>query len=70
MAERYGMLPSEVIQRANTFDLVVLTAAVSYRNEQYEKAVDPDYKPKTKQLSQEEMLAMITRVRNKQENKK
>jgi len=66
MAERYGMLPSEVLNRANTVDISIMTAAIAYRNEQIERANDPDYKPKVKELSQAEMLAMLERVRNKQ----
>jgi hypothetical protein len=32
MAERYGKLPSEVIQNASTVDLFVYDTGVSYRN--------------------------------------
>jgi hypothetical protein len=66
MAERYGLLPSEILRRGDTLDITVMTAAISYRNEQMEKANDPNYVPKSKQLSQEEMLAMLDRVRTKQ----
>lgn len=66
LAERYGMLPTEVIDRATTFDAFILTSALGYRNELQEKANDPNYKPKSKQPSQEDMLAMLERVRKKQ----
>lgn len=33
MAKRYSLLPSEVLERANTFDLVVLDSSIGY--EQY-----------------------------------
>lgn len=66
MAERYGMLPSEVLRRADTLDITVMTAAISYRNEQMEKANDPNYVPKQQQPSQQEMLKMLERVRSKQ----
>jgi hypothetical protein len=32
MAERYGMLPSQVMQNANTFDIFVADTAIGYRN--------------------------------------
>ena len=66
MAERYGLLPSEVIRRGDTLDISVMTAAIAYRNEQMEKASDPNYTPKQKEPSQSEMLAMLERVRARQ----
>lgn len=32
MAERYGILPSEVMGRATTFDLFICDTAIGYRN--------------------------------------
>lgn len=32
VAERYGMLPSEVMSRANTFDVFIADTAIGYRN--------------------------------------
>ena len=32
LGERYGLLPSELLERANTFDLWVYDAAVSWIN--------------------------------------
>jgi hypothetical protein len=32
MAERYGMLPSQVMANANTFDIFVADTAIGYRN--------------------------------------
>lgn len=32
LAERYGMLPSQVLERASTLDLWVFDVAVSYKN--------------------------------------
>lgn len=37
LAERYGKLPSEVLDQASTLDLWVYDVAVSYRNYQQEK---------------------------------
>lgn len=38
MAERYGLLPSEVMQRASTFDIFVVDAALGYRRYLEDKA--------------------------------
>lgn len=59
MAERYKLLPSEVLNRASTFDLYVLDAAVSYQNHQHKKQsgkVAEDY-------SQDELMDMIKKTR-------
>ena len=69
LAERYGMLPSEVMKRADTFDLVVLTAAVAHRNELAERAADPHYVPNRNKPSQEEMLKMLERARKREATK-
>lgn len=38
MAERYGMLPSQVMAQANTFDIFVADTAIGYRNYLNDKA--------------------------------
>ncbi len=38
LGERYGMLPSELLDRANTFDLWVYDVAVSWINAENDKA--------------------------------
>lgn len=38
MAERYGMLPSQVMNHGSTFDLYVMDAALSYNNYHQKKA--------------------------------
>ena len=37
LAERYGKLPSEVLERASTLDLWVYDTAISYRNYTHDK---------------------------------
>jgi len=59
MAERYKLLPSEVLVRGNTLDLFIMDAAISYQNHQTRKQngkVAEDY-------SQEELMAMIKKTR-------
>jgi len=60
LGKRYSLLPSEVMSKASTFDLVVLDAALGYQNYIQDKA---DGKKATPQLSQEEMIAAMERVR-------
>jgi hypothetical protein len=49
LGKRYGMLPSEVISRANTFDLYIMDAALTFENYHHKKAMNngrepmPDY---------------------------
>ena len=60
IGKRYSLLPSEVMSKASTFDLVVLDAALGYQNYIQDKA---DGKKEVPKLSQEEMMAEIKRVR-------
>jgi hypothetical protein len=64
LSERYGMLPSEVITRANTFDVFVADTAIGYRNAVQERAMNGDKKP-TPKLSEQTMMAALERVRGK-----
>lgn len=40
VAERYGLLPSEVMTRANTFDVFIADTAIGYRNLVQERALN------------------------------
>jgi hypothetical protein len=64
LSERYGMLPSEVITRANTFDVFIADTAIGYRNAVQERAMNGDKKP-TPKLSEQTMMAAMERVRGK-----
>lgn len=60
MAERYGILPSEVMSRATTFDLFVCDTAIGYRNYQTDKAHGRStevYKPES--YSQDELMSIL-----------
>jgi hypothetical protein len=59
LAERYGKLPSQIIRDADTFDLFIMDAALSYRQYVQRKSegkVAEDY-------TVEELQAMIQKVR-------
>jgi len=52
MGQRYGMLPSKVIQEASTFDLVIMDMALTYERHAQE-ATKPGYVP---EVSVEELM--------------
>ena len=64
LSERYGILPSEVMTRANTFDVFIADTAIGYRNVMQERAMNGDKKP-TPKLSEKDMMAALERVRGK-----
>jgi hypothetical protein len=62
MAKLYGQLPSYVRANATTYDMLVTNTMQSWEKEQYDKAIGKLSAP---QLSTEEMVSMLDRVRNK-----
>lgn len=62
LGKRYSLLPSEVMEKASTFDLVVLDAALGYQTYIQDKADGNKQAPK---LSQDEMTKMMERTRQK-----
>ena len=66
LAKRYGMLPSEALGRATTFDLRVLEIQSQYERRQRDIAEGKTPAKATPKLTQEQMLAMLERVRSKQ----
>lgn len=59
LGERYGKLPSELLDRANTFDLWVYDVAVSWINNQQAKA---DGKPQNYNV--DDLRKRMENVRN------
>lgn len=51
LGKRYGLLPSEVITRGNTFDLYIMDCALTFENYHHKKAMNngkdpvPEYTP-------------------------
>ena len=51
LGKRYGLLPSEVLTRGNTFDLYILDAALTFERYHHKKAMNngkdpaPEYSP-------------------------
>lgn len=59
MAERYGLLPSEVMQRANTFDLFVTDTAIGYRNHINDRANGKTTAYNPQDYTQDDLLTML-----------
>jgi hypothetical protein len=55
LSERYGMLPSEVISRATTFDIFVADTAIGYRNMMQDRSMNPGKIP---DYTQEQLMEM------------
>lgn len=71
LAFRYGLLPSEVLARATTFDLTVLDVSARWERYQFEKQ-NGKLKTEVPDLSEQEMLDMIRKVKedvNKSQHK-
>ena len=58
LSKRYGMLPSEVIVRANTFDLVIMDTAMTLERH-FQEANQEGYIP---EVSTEELLKIKERA--------
>lgn len=60
IGKRYGLLPSEVLARGNTFDLYIMDAALTFENYHNKKAANngkapiPDY-------TEEELMKIMKR---------
>lgn len=70
LAEAYKVLPTEALERASTFDLYVLDTHLKYNRYLQEKSEDNGGAPKLKkQYSQEELLDIIKRTREKDQER-
>ena len=64
IAKQYGQLPSTVRELGNTYDLMIYDVMMSWEQYQQDKA---EGKKSTPQLSQEEMMAAIERVKKEKQ---
>jgi hypothetical protein len=62
LAKTYHKLPSEVLAHASTFDIMVYDVMTAWEQEQSDRA---NGVKKTPELTQEQMLEMIEKTRNK-----
>jgi hypothetical protein len=66
VAARYGVLPSELVKRGDTMDIIIADAAQRYMNEKQEEArakAEGRVVLKTPNLSQEQMYDMLNKVK-------
>lgn len=62
LGKRYGLLPSEVIQRGNTFDLYIMDCALTFENYHHKKAANggrdpiPDY-------TQDQLMTLLNKAK-------
>jgi hypothetical protein len=66
IAKQYGQLPSTVRELGTTYDLMIYDVMMSWEQYQQEKA---EGKTQTPNLSQEQMMAMMEKVKNKDKEK-
>lgn len=62
LASRYSLLPSEVLERGNTFDLYVMDIGIRYEYVQQQKR-NGTYKKTTPELSETQMAEMLKKTR-------
>lgn len=62
MAEKYGVLPSEVLARATTYDLMITDALATYDAYQQQKA-EGNVDPSLYKLNDDEMLKILEKAR-------
>ena len=60
LGKRYGMLPSEVLERSNTFDLYIMDASLTFEQYHHKKAMNNGVAP-APDYSTDELLAMFNK---------
>jgi hypothetical protein len=63
IGERYGLLPSEVLRRATTLDLLIVDTAIGYRNSLHDRANKKVNPPAPESYSQEHLLEILEETR-------
>lgn len=62
IGKRYGLLPSEVLKKADTFDLYILDAALTFEQYHHKKAMNNGKTP-TPDYTTKELLEMLDKVK-------
>jgi hypothetical protein len=62
LGKRYGLLPSEVIKRGNTFDLYIMDCALSFENYHHKKAMNNGKDP-IPEYTNDELLEMFNKAK-------
>jgi len=58
LGKRYGMLPSEVLCRSNTFDLYIMDASLTFENYHHKKQMNNGREP-IPDFTTDELQAML-----------
>ncbi len=62
LGKRYGLLPSEVLRKADTFDLYIMDAALSFENFHHKKAMNNGRDP-IPEYTTDELKAIMGKVK-------
>ena len=60
LGKRYGMLPSEVLNRSNTFDLYIMDAAMTFENYHHKKQMNNGRDP-IADFTETELLTLLNK---------
>ena len=63
LGKRYGMLPSQVLEKSNTFYLYIMDAAMSFENYHHKKAINNNKDPMPN-YNVEELQNMMNKARS------
>lgn len=63
LGKRYGMLPSEILSRGNTFDLYVMDCALTFENFHHKKATNKGKIP-ADMYNKEQLLNIFNKGKN------
>ena len=64
LGKRYGMLPSEVLERSNTFDLYIMDASLSFENYHHKKTMNNGKEP-IDSYTTEDLVAIFNKNKKK-----
>lgn len=60
LAKRYGILPHEVLNKCDTFDLYIMDASMTFENYHHKKAMNNGVEP-VPDYTTDELLAMLNK---------
>lgn len=69
LGKRYGMLPSEVLRRGDTFDLYIMDCAMSFEKYHREKELN-NGKPPIQNYSTDDLIQMLPEHKRKEIDEK
>lgn len=62
LGKRYGLLPSEVLRRSDTFDLYIMDAALSFEQYHHKKAMNNGKDPIKDYMTTEQLIQIAKRA--------